>query len=102
MKDVKFVAEGIFAGKINTTKIEKSKDDYIVVTDFIINNAITDDRGVIKEQPLKITTFNKNSALIDAINVGDRVLINGYIRGKFNQSKNEFWTNLVMRTIRIL
>lgn len=102
MKDVKFVAEGIFVGKVDATEVLKNDGRAISLTDFVINNAIMDNRGTVKEQPLKITAYNKNSALLDALQIGDRVLVNGYVRGKYNERKDEYWTNLVMTTIRIL
>lgn len=102
MKDVKFAAEGIYVGKVDCTEVHKNDGRSISLTDFVINNSIMDNRGTVKEQPLKITAYNKNSAILDAIQVGDRVLVNGYVRGKYNEKKDEYWTNLVMTTIRLL
>lgn len=102
MKDVKFAAEGIYVGKVDSTEVQKNDGRNISLTDFVINNSIMDNRGTVKEQPLKITAYNKNSAILDAIQVGDRVLVNGYVRGKYNERKDEYWTNLVMTTIRLL
>jgi hypothetical protein len=102
MRDVKFVAEGVFVGKVNTTSVGGQSGRGIVLTDFVINNSIQDGRGTVKEQPLKITAYNKNAALLDAINIGERVLVNGYVRGKYNEGKDEYWTNLVMQTIQII
>lgn len=102
MKDVKFAAEGVFVGKVNTTSIGAGAGKGIVLVDFVINNSIQDNRGVVKEQPLKITAYNKNAALLDALQVGDTVVVSGYVRGKYNDGKDEYWTNLVMQTLRIL
>jgi hypothetical protein len=102
MKDVKFTAEGIYVGKVNETDVNKGDGNMVNLVDFIINNQIADSKGTIKEQPLKITAYNKNAVLLDAVRVGDKIVVSGYIRGKYNVSKDEYWTNLVMRTIRLV
>ena len=40
MKDVKFAAEGVFVGKVNTTSIGAGAGKGIVLVDFVINNSI--------------------------------------------------------------
>lgn len=102
MKDVKFTAEGRYVGKINDTIVNKGDGNNVSLIDFVINNEIADSRGTIKEQPLKITAYNKNAGLLDAVKVGDKIVVSGYVRGKYNMNKDEYWTNLVMKTIRLV
>lgn len=102
MKDVKFIAEGVFVGALNSTSVDKGDGNIVSLTDFVINNHIADSRGTVKEQPLKITAYNKNARLLEDLKPGDKVIVNGYVRGKYNHKKDEYWTNLVMKTIDIL